>query len=57
MSEKEYVVVDGVRYVKGTEPLSWEEKLKRMNARTTDMPATAIKTKSKRSRKQLDAED
>ena len=57
MSEKEYVVVDGVRYVKGTEPLSWEEKLKRMNARTTDMPATAIKTKSKRSRKQLDAEN
>lgn len=57
MSGKEYVVVDGVRYVKGTEPLSWEEKLKRMNAKTTDMPTTAVKTKSKRSRKQLDAED
>ncbi len=57
MSEKEYVVVDGVRYVKGTEPLSWEEKLKRMNAKTTDMPTTAIKTKSKRSRKKLNAQN
>lgn len=57
MSEKEFVVVDGVRYVKGTEPLSWEEKLKRMNAKTTDMPTTAIKTKSKRSRKKLDAKN
>lgn len=57
MSEKKFVVVDGVRYVKGTEPLSWEEKLKRMNAKTTDMPTTAIKTKSKRSRKKLDAKN
>jgi len=57
MSEKKYVVVDGVRYVKGTEPLSWEEKLKRMNAKTTDMPTTAIKTKSKRSRKKLNAQN
>lgn len=57
MSEKEFVVVDGVRYVKGTEPLSWEEKLKRMNAKTTDMPTTAIKTKSKRSRKKLNAQN
>lgn len=57
MSEKEFVVVDGVRYVKGTEPLSWEEKLKRMNAKTTDMPTTAIKTKSKRSRKKLNAKN
>lgn len=57
MSEKKYVVVDGVRYVKGTEPLSWEEKLKRMNAKTTDMPTTAIKTKSKRSRKKLNAKN
>ena len=46
MSEKEFVVVDGVRYVKGTEPLSWAEKLKRMNAKTTEMPASAVKTKS-----------
>lgn len=57
MSEKKFVVVDGVRYVKGTEPLSWEEKLKRMNAKTTDMPTTAIKTKSKRSRKKLNAKN
>ena len=57
MSEKKFVVVDGVRYVKGTEPLSWEEKLKRMNAKTTDMPTTAIKTKSKRSRKKLNAQN
>lgn len=50
MSEKEFVVVDGVRYVKGTEPLSWAEKLKRMNAKTTEMPASAVKTKSTKSK-------
>lgn len=50
MSEKEFVVVDGVQYVKGTEPLSWAEKLKRMNAKTTEMPASAVKTKSAKSK-------
>lgn len=57
MSEKEFVIVDGVRYVKGTEPLSWAEKLERMNAKTIDVKPTAIKTKSKRSRKKIKAED
>lgn len=57
MSEKEFVIVDGVRYVKGTEPLSWAEKLERMNAKTIDVKPTAIKTKSKRLRKKIKAED
>lgn len=57
MSEKEFVVVDGVRYIKGKEPMSWAEKLERMNAKTTEMPTRAIKTKSKRSRKKLEAKD
>ena len=57
MSEKEYVVVDGVRYVKGTEPLSWAEKLERMQAKTIDVKPRAIKTKSKRSRKKLEAKN
>lgn len=52
MSEKEFVIVDGVRYVKGTEPLSWEEQLKRMNAKTTEMPTQAIKTKSRKAKKE-----
>ena len=53
----EYVVVDGVRYKKGTEPLSWAEKLKRMCARNTAVPADAIKTKStkrKRTKKSIE---
>lgn len=57
MSEKEFVVVDGVRYVKGTEPLSWAEKLERMHAKTIDVKPQAIKTKGKRSRKKIEAED
>jgi len=51
MSEKEFVVVDGVKYVKGTEPLSWAEQLKRMNAKTTEMPIKAVKTKAKKEKK------
>lgn len=57
MSEKEFVVVDGVRYVKGTEPLSWSEKLERMHAKTIDVKPGAIKTKGKRSRKKIEAEN
>ncbi len=45
MSEKEFVIVDGVRYRKGAEPVSWKEKLEQMNAKTTVMPTKAIKTK------------
>ena len=51
MSEKEFVVVDGVKYVKGTETLSWAEQLKRMNAKTTEMPIKAVKTKAKKEKK------
>ena len=54
MSEKKFVVVDGVRYVKGTEPLSWAEQLERMNAKTTEMPIKAIKTKSAKKKKKVE---
>ena len=56
MSEIEYVVVDGVRYRKGTEPLSWKEKLEQMNAKTTVMSVKAIKTKAKKTKKAVKAE-
>ena len=57
MSEKEFVVVDGVRYIKGTEPLSWEEQLKAMNAKQAVMPTKAIKKKSaKKSKKKVEVE-
>lgn len=56
MSEKEFVVVDGVAYPKGTEPLSWAEKIKRMNAKTTEMPVKAVKTKKAKVEEPVKAE-
>ena len=59
MSEIEFVVVDGVRYRKGTEPLSWEDKLKQMNVKTAVMPTKSIKTKKtkKVAKKETKAEE
>lgn len=56
MSETEFVVVDGVKYVKGTEPLSWAEKLKQMQAKNTEMPTEAIKTKKVKKAKKEEPE-
>lgn len=44
MEDKEYVVVDGVAYPKGTEPLSWAEKLKQIEHKAI-VDKKAIKTK------------